>query len=61
MTKTYKDPCSQSNPDFYALTHIDIDWEINFNKKIINALCGLTFELRNDNSKTIVSTLSIVL
>lgn len=59
MTKTYKDPCTFSNPDYFILSHADLDWQIDFDTKVIEATCRLTFQSKGLNlNKTIVNIIS---
>lgn len=56
MPKTYRDPCSLSNFNFYVQTHAQLDWHVDFSRKVIHGTCTLTFELNNEetNAKTII-------
>jgi hypothetical protein len=56
--KIYKDPCSLSNPQYFLLKHLEIDWLVNFEKKILEGKCCLHFILneayKNTDEETIV-------
>ena len=54
----YIDPCSFSNPSNYLITHASFDWNVDFDKKIIQATCDLTFKKNSNDVKqaSIVST-----
>lgn len=56
MVKTYCDPCSYANVEYFRLNHVDIDWRIDFNQKKIFAQARLTFDINsaNDNVKRMV-------
>ena len=56
MAKTYSDPCTFSNPDYFILAHADLDWKIDFNTKTIEATSKLTFQSKGLNpNKSIVN------
>ena len=39
-----RDPCTFSNPNFYELKHLSLDWNVNFDTKIIDGKCCLEFQ-----------------
>jgi hypothetical protein len=49
-TKT--DPCSFSNPDFYTIKHISLDWTINFADHTLNGFVILNFELHQTPNRS---------
>ncbi len=53
----YSDPCSFSNPENFLITHASFDWNVDFDKKIIQAKCDLTIKknLSSFNEKSIVN------
>ena len=62
MVKTYSDPCSFSNPEFYVISHINFNWKIDFVTKIIKAICTYTFKLNsNSDNKIIVMRVLLIL
>ena len=44
----FSDPCSLSNPDFYLMKHLSLNWNINFDKNIISGKCVIDFELASN-------------
>ena len=47
MKNSKRDPCTFSSYFFYKLQHLSIDWNVNFENKIINGKCNLTFQQNN--------------
>jgi hypothetical protein len=41
MSNTYYDPCSFSNPDFFLIEHVHIDWSIDFDRKVFDGCVEL--------------------
>ena len=58
MTKIYPDPCSLSNPEFYSAKHVDLNWKIDFERKVIAGKCAVTMELGENNGQNIVTLLT---
>jgi hypothetical protein len=55
------DPCSYSNPQFYILKHLSLDWSINFDLKTLNGTAGLHFELNAPSEeKKLVKSLETI-
>lgn len=52
VSKVHNDPCSLSNPEFYKLTHMNLDWCVDFGKKTILGSSLLTFELIDESCQT---------
>ena len=57
MSKSYKDPCSFSSSEHFSLSHVDLDWTIDFEQKIIEGTARLSFNSNSNSSdaKSIVS------
>ena len=50
------DPCSFSNPHFYTLNHLSLDWHIDFAQRILHGSALLHLERKSDDpSNTIVN------
>lgn len=41
MSNSYYDPCSFSNPDFFLIEHVHINWSIDFDRKVFDGCAEL--------------------
>jgi leukotriene A-4 hydrolase/aminopeptidase len=53
-----KDAHSYSNPQEIRVRHLDLDWEVDFNKKVLNGVAVLSFEraAESDHAQLILDT-----
>lgn len=49
------DPSSYSQPEFVKITHVDLDWSIDFEQKIINGSALIQFTILAKFIEEIVS------
>lgn len=62
MTRLSKnDPNSFSTPEDVIIKHIDLDWNVNFEKSIINGTALLKFEIIAKSISSIVSTFQLII
>lgn len=56
MCRDFKDPASFSNFQEVQITHIDLDWEINFDTNVINGAAFLHLNVSKSTDKVILDT-----
>lgn len=54
MAKVYSDPCSFSNPEAFLLTHVNLNWTVDFDQKVIHGNSRLSFNRLASDAKNIV-------
>lgn len=50
------DPNSYSNPEEAIIDHINLDWSVDFSKKILKGSASLNFKILKKSIEEIVST-----